>query len=82
MLRFKVENDSLGADEYEQRFREREIKYLQRKVARLGLFLSPLAPSRQLFLSNSPGWRAILHPTRTGAAPVLSTDFLGGNTHI
>jgi len=43
MLRFKVEYDTLGADECEQRFREREIKYLERKAARL--LLSPLTPS-------------------------------------
>jgi hypothetical protein len=29
------------AAEYEQRFRERELKYLERKAARLGFSLAP-----------------------------------------
>jgi transposase len=41
MLKFKVEYQALSAEEYEQHFREREIRYLQRKAARLGLTLSP-----------------------------------------
>ena len=50
MLDSKVEYHAIGAEEYEKRFREREIKYLpclrttglrQRKAARLGLTLSP-----------------------------------------
>jgi hypothetical protein len=40
-LKFKIEYQALRADEYEQRFRECKIKYLQRKAARLGLVLSP-----------------------------------------
>ena len=42
MLKCKVEYQTMRAEEYEQRFRECEIKYLQRKVARLGFTLSPL----------------------------------------
>jgi len=41
MLSLKVEYDPMGADEYDKRFREREIKYLQRKAARLGFSLLP-----------------------------------------
>lgn len=43
MLKFKVEYQALKAEEYDQRFREREIKYLQRKATRLGFAISPLA---------------------------------------
>lgn len=42
LLKFKVEYQSMSAQEYEQQFREREIRYLQRKAARLGFTLSPL----------------------------------------
>lgn len=45
MLKYKVEYQALTAAEYEQRFREREIKYLQRKAARLGFSLLPTAPA-------------------------------------
>lgn len=41
LLKYKVEYQSLSAQEYEQNYREREIKYLQRKAARLGFLLSP-----------------------------------------
>ncbi len=41
MLKYKVEYQAITTAEYEQRFREREIKYLQRKAARLGFLLSP-----------------------------------------
>ena len=47
MLKFNVEYQALRAYEYEQRFREREIKYLQRKAACLGLILSPRIESLQ-----------------------------------
>jgi transposase len=45
MLRFKIEYQAMCAEEYEQHFREREIKYLQRKAARLGLILAPATAS-------------------------------------
>ncbi|HOV47234.1 MAG TPA: IS110 family transposase [Anaerolineae bacterium] len=41
MLKFKVEYLPTSAQEYEQQFREREIRHLQRKAARLGFTLSP-----------------------------------------
>ncbi|MGQ9716043.1 MAG: IS110 family transposase [Anaerolineae bacterium] len=41
MLKFKVEYLPASAQEYEQQFREREIRHLQRKAARLGFTLSP-----------------------------------------
>jgi transposase len=41
MLKHKVEYQAVPAADYEQRFRERELKYLQRKAARLGFSLSP-----------------------------------------
>jgi transposase len=40
MLKNKVDYEAIRAAEYEQRYREREIKYLQRKAAKLGLTLS------------------------------------------
>ena len=42
MLKNKVEFQQVSAKEYEQAFREREMKYLQRKAARLGLALQPI----------------------------------------
>jgi len=45
MLKFKIEYQAIRAEEYEQHFREREIKYLQRKAARLGLTLAPATTS-------------------------------------
>ncbi len=41
MLKDKMEYRAVTTAEYEQRFREREIKYLQRKAAHLGFSLSP-----------------------------------------
>ena len=41
MLKHKVEYHTANAAEYEQRFREREVKYLERKAARFGFSLSP-----------------------------------------
>lgn len=41
LLKYKVEYCQMSAQEYEQQFRKREIRYLQRKAARLGLTLSP-----------------------------------------
>jgi transposase len=41
MLKHQMEYQAVTAADYEQRFREREIKYLKRKAARLGFSLSP-----------------------------------------
>jgi hypothetical protein len=41
MLKYKAEYQAVTAAEYERRFREREIKCLQRKAARLGFSLLP-----------------------------------------
>ena len=41
MLKFKVEYQRVSAQEYDQRFKERAIRYLQRRAARLGFTLSP-----------------------------------------
>lgn len=41
LLKYKVEYQQLSAEEYEQQFREREIRHLQRKAARLGFSLTP-----------------------------------------
>jgi len=42
MLKFKLEYQTITAGEYEQRFREREIKYLQRNATRLGFAIAPI----------------------------------------
>jgi transposase len=44
MLKCKLEYQTVSAQEYDTRFRERDLKYLQRKAARLGLTLSPVQP--------------------------------------
>jgi len=41
MLKFQLEYQAISATEYEQHFREREIKYLQRKAAQFGFSLLP-----------------------------------------
>lgn len=41
LLKFKVEYQQMSAQEYEEQFREREIRHLQRKAARLGFTLMP-----------------------------------------
>lgn len=41
LLKFKVEYQQMSAQEYEEQFREREIRHLQRKAARLGFTLTP-----------------------------------------
>ena len=41
MLKFKVDYQAVITQEYDQRFRENEIRYLQRKAAKFGLTLSP-----------------------------------------
>jgi hypothetical protein len=40
MLKFKLDYQAISAQKYDQRFREREIRYLQRKAAKLGFTLS------------------------------------------
>lgn len=42
LLKFKVEYQQMSAEEYEQQFRERELRHLQRKAARLGFSLTPI----------------------------------------
>jgi len=41
LLKFQVEYQPLSAEAYEQQFRERELRHLQRKAARLGFTLTP-----------------------------------------
>jgi transposase len=41
LLQDRVPYHDIGAAEYNQRFRERELKYLQKKAAKLGYTLSP-----------------------------------------
>lgn len=41
LLKFKVEYQQMTAQEYEEQFRAREIRHLQRQAARLGFTLTP-----------------------------------------
>jgi hypothetical protein len=41
MLKYKVEYTPLSVAEYEAHYREQQIKYLQRKAAKLGFQLAP-----------------------------------------
>ena len=41
MLKVKVDYQAVSAQEYDQRFRDREIRYLQRIAAKFGFTLSP-----------------------------------------
>lgn len=41
MLKYKVEYEPLSVAEYEARYREQQIQYLQKKAAKLGFQLSP-----------------------------------------
>ena len=40
-IKDRVQYDDIGAAEYNKRFREREMHYLQKKAAKLGYTLSP-----------------------------------------
>jgi hypothetical protein len=44
MLKYKIEYEHIAAEQYDQKFKEREIQYMQRKAARLGFALSPASP--------------------------------------
>ena len=41
MLKFIVDYQTVSAQKYDQRFREREIRYLHRKAAKFGFTISP-----------------------------------------
>jgi len=41
MLKYKVEYEPLSVAQYEKRYREHQIKYLQKKAAKLGFQLLP-----------------------------------------
>lgn len=43
MLKFKVEYEDIPADEYQKSYEEQQLKYLQKKAAKLGLQLVPSA---------------------------------------
>jgi len=42
MLKERVPYHDIGAAEYNKRFRERELQYLQKKAAKLGYTLFPV----------------------------------------
>ena len=41
MLKFQIEYEPLSVQEYELHYRQQQIKYLERKAARLGFQLAP-----------------------------------------
>ncbi len=41
MFKDKIEYQPLSVEEYEAKYRQQQIKYLQKKAARLGLQLAP-----------------------------------------
>jgi len=41
MLKYKVEYEPFSVAEYEKRYRERQIKYLEKKAAKFGFQLAP-----------------------------------------
>jgi transposase len=43
MLKYQIEYDPLNVSEYEKRFRDRQIKYLEKKAAKFGFQLAPTA---------------------------------------
>jgi transposase len=47
MLKDKLPYEHIGADEYNQRFQERELRYLQRKASKLGFQLIPSSANAQ-----------------------------------
>jgi hypothetical protein len=42
MLKYKVEYAPLSVAHYEQHYREQQLKYLQKKAAKLGFQLTPI----------------------------------------
>ncbi len=52
--RFRRPRAAIRGKEYEQRGREREIKYLQRKATRLGLAISPITASLPAVFCDGP----------------------------
>ena len=49
LLKDGVEYEQMSAQEYEQRFREREIRHLQRKATRLGFSLNPISAAGSVY---------------------------------
>jgi transposase len=43
MLKYQVEYEPLGVSEYEKRYHDRQIKYLEKKAAKFGFQLAPVA---------------------------------------
>ena len=41
MLKYKIEYEPLSLEAYEAHYREQQIKYLQKKAAKLGFQLAP-----------------------------------------
>ena len=55
MLKHRLPYHAIGAAEYNQRFRERELEFLPKKAAELGYTLwlaSPIIRQPELFLST------------------------------
>ena len=41
MLKYKVEYEALNVEEYEQKYKEQQIKYMKKKAVKLGFQLVP-----------------------------------------
>jgi hypothetical protein len=41
MLKYKMEYEPMSVAQYEQRYREQQLKYLEKKAAKFGLQLIP-----------------------------------------
>jgi hypothetical protein len=59
MLKEHTPFEAASAEVYDQQYRERELKYLQRKAAKLGFDLAPKAPTEPV---PSEGFSETTHP--------------------
>jgi hypothetical protein len=41
MLKYKVEYETISVEEYEQKYKEQQLKYMKKKAAKLGFQLVP-----------------------------------------
>jgi hypothetical protein len=41
MLKYKVEYETISVEEYEQKYRDQQFKYMRKKAAKLGYQLVP-----------------------------------------
>jgi len=41
MLKYQVEYETISVEEYEQKYKEQQLKYMKKKAAKLGYKLTP-----------------------------------------